>query len=178
MHLSEQMQRIGEITAAVHEIAEQTKLLALNASIEAARAGEEGRGFAVVATQVRELANQSKESAGRIESLITDTQKSMRDVATKIEQGNRLSDESAESVRQMSESFEQIAGAIEQTREAMSQINNGARQQEDGIVELVSSITEIDSGSKESLAAAQQTQRAIVAIDDQLKSLTDLMARF
>lgn len=178
LNLSEQMQRIGEITATVHEIAEQTKLLALNASIEAARAGEEGRGFAVVATQVRDLANQSKESAGRIESLITDTQKSMQEVVARIEEGNRLSDDSVASVRQMSKAFEQIARAIDQTREAMSQINTGARQQEDGIVELVSSITEIDSGSKESLAAAQQTQRAILSIDEQIKSLTDLMARF
>ncbi len=178
LNLSEQMQRIGEITATVHEIAEQTKLLALNASIAAARAGEEGRGFAVVATQVRELANQSKESAGRIESLITDTQKSMQEVVARIEEGNRLSDDSVVSVRHMSKAFEQIAQAIEQTRDAMSQINTGARQQEDGIVELVSSITEIDSGSKESLAAAQQTQRAIISIDEQIKSLTDLMARF
>ena len=77
LRFTEQMQRIGEITIVVNEIAEQTKLLALNASIEAARAGEEGRGFAVVATQVRELANQSKEAAIRINGMIGDSQKSL-----------------------------------------------------------------------------------------------------
>lgn len=178
LKLSEQMQRIGEITASVHEIAEQTKLLALNASIEAARAGEDGRGFAVVATQVRELANQSKESAGRIESLIADTQKSMQVVTAKIEDGSRLSEDSVESVQQMAMAFEEIARAIEQTREAMSQINTGARQQEAGIVELVSSITEIDTGSRESVAAAEQTQKAIVAIDHRIQSLNESVARF
>ena len=178
LNLSQQMQRIGEITATVNEIAEQTKLLALNASIEAARAGEDGRGFAVVATQVRELANQSKESAGRIDALITDTQKSMQEVVARIQEGSRLAEDSVAGVGQMSEAFEQIAQAIQQTREAMSQINTGARQQGNGIVELVSSITEIDSGSRESLAAAQQTQAAIASIDLQIKSLNHLMTRF
>jgi len=178
LNLAEQMRRIGDITATVNEIAEQTKLLALNASIEAARAGESGRGFAVVATQVRELANQSKESAGRIEALIAETQRSMQDVARRSEEGSRLSEDAATSVQQLTQAFEEIAQAVAQTREAMSQMNTGAKQQEQGIGELVSSITEIDSGSKESLAAATQTQKAIESIDGQIKELNALMKRF
>jgi methyl-accepting chemotaxis protein len=178
LNLAEQMQRIGENTATVNEIAEQTKLLALNASIEAARAGEEGRGFAVVATQVRELANQSKESAGRIEFLISDTQKSMQDVVTRIQNGGRLSQESVEIIGQLTKSFEEISLAIQQTREAMGQISTGAKQQEDGITELVTSITEIDSASQESVASAQQTQRSIVAIDQRIQSLNSTIAQF
>ncbi len=176
--LAEQMQRIGEITATVHEIAEQTKMLALNASIEAARAGEEGLGFAVVATQVRELANQSKDAAGRIETLITGTQKSMHEVVAKIDEGGRLSEESTRIVKQMAGSFEEIAQAIKQTTDAMSQINVGARQQEQGITELVSSITEIDAASKESLASAEQTQKAILSIDAQINRLNLVMTEF
>jgi len=178
LQLAEQMQRIGEITASVNEIAEQTKLLALNASIEAARAGEEGRGFAVVAMQVRELANQSKEAAGRIEGLITQTQKSMQSVIGKIEEGGRLSDDSTIMVRNVSSSFDEIAKAIEQTRQAMAQINTGARQQELGITELVSSIVEIDAASKEAVAAAEQTQQAIHSIDRRLQALDGLVGRF
>lgn len=176
--LADQMQRIGEITASVNEIAEQTKLLALNASIEAARAGEEGRGFAVVAMQVRELANQSKDAASRIETLISQTQKSMQTVVSKISEGGRLSEDSTHIVRRVSEAFDEIVRAIEQTREAMAQINAGARQQEAGITELVSSITEIDSASKESVAAAEQTGKSIMAIDERLRSLNEAVARF
>ncbi len=178
LKLAEQMQRIGEITATVNEIADQTKLLALNASIEAARAGEEGRGFAVVATQVRELANQSKEAAGRIESLISGTQKSMQDVVRKIESGSRLSEESTGIVRRMTSAFDEIAQAIQQTTSAMGQISTGAKQQEMGITELVSSITEIDSASKESLASAEQTRKAILSIDERIKQLDQTMATF
>ncbi len=178
LKLAEQMQRIGEITASVNEIAEQTKLLALNASIEAARAGEEGRGFAVVAMQVRELANQSKEAASRIETLISQAQKSMQAVVARIDEGGKLSQDSARLVRHVTQAFDEIAQAIDQTREAMGQINTGARQQEVGITELVSSITEIDSASKESVAAAEQTEKAIVAIDRRLRSLSNSVTQF
>jgi methyl-accepting chemotaxis protein len=150
----------------------------LNASIEAARAGEEGRGFAVVATQVRELANQSKESAGRIESLITETQKSMHDVIKRIEDGARLSDEASEIVSRMTRSFGSISEAIEQTTQAMSQINTGAQQQEQAISELVSGISEIDSASRESLASAEQTQKSILAIDAEMQRLNQVMKTF
>jgi methyl-accepting chemotaxis protein len=178
LDLSEQMQRIGEITATINEIAEQTKLLALNASIEAARAGEQGRGFAVVAAQVRELANQSKEAAGHIESLIADIRKSMESVVDKIESGSRLSEDATELVRQVSRAFEEVAQVIEQTQAAMGQIAAGARQQEQGISELATSITQIDTASKESLTAAEQTQRSIVSIDQRIRVLNESIARF
>lgn len=178
LRLAEQMQRIGEITAAVNEIAEQTKLLALNASIEAARAGEEGRGFAVVATHVRELANQSKEAAGRIEAVVGETQQSMRSVVAKIQEGSRLSEDSSEIVHRLTEAFEQIAEAIEQTKEAMAQINTSASQQERGIVELVSGISAIDTASRQLLTSAEQTRTSIGAIHGQIQRLDTAMARF
>jgi methyl-accepting chemotaxis protein len=178
LDLSEQMLRINEVTSSVNEIAEQTKLLSLNASIEAARAGEEGRGFAVVATQVRELANQSKEAAGRIESIVSQTQKSVQTVVAKIEQGSRLSEESREIVTRMKEAFDEIATAVYQTIEAMQQIAAGAKDQERGMTELVGGIApgEIELG--EAWAAAPQTQKSIAAIDERIRTLKDRMGKF
>ena len=63
--LSSRCERIGGIVDTITGIAEQTNLLALNAAIEAARAGEQGRGFAVVAEEVRKLAEESQDAAGR-----------------------------------------------------------------------------------------------------------------
>jgi methyl-accepting chemotaxis protein len=176
LQFADQMQRITEITDTVNEIAEQTKLLALNASIEAARAGEEGKGFAVVATQVRELANQSKAAAGNIASLISDTQRSLQSVVDRIEQGGRRSNETATMVTTMADQFEQIVAAFGQTADAMTQIAGGARQQEEGIVELVAGLTQIESASKETAASAEQIQKSIADIDRQMNSLNETMA--
>jgi methyl-accepting chemotaxis protein len=178
LDLTNQMHRINEVTNSVNEIAEQTKLLSLNASIEAARAGQEGRGFAVVATQVRELANQSKEAAGRIESIISETQKSMQTVVAAIEEGSRLSEESREIVNRMSESFGQIATAVHQTIEAMGQVVSGAREQEEGITQLADGITQVETASNEALATTQQTQKSIEAIDERIRTLDERMGRF
>ena len=178
LDLAGQMHRINEITTTVNEIAEQTKLLSLNASIEAARAGEHGRGFAVVATQVRELANQSKEAAGRIESVIAETHKTMQTVVAQIQEGSRLSEESGEIVKTVMDAFEEIAVAVFQTTEAMKQISIGAKDQEQGITDLANGIAQVDTASNEALAAAQQTQKSIAAIDERIRTLNDKMAGF
>ena len=68
VRLSEQSQTIGEIMLSVNDLAEQSNLLAVNASIEAAKAGEQGKGFAVVAQEVRNLADQSKQATVRYEA--------------------------------------------------------------------------------------------------------------
>ena len=68
--LAAKSEQIGGIVDTITGIADQTNLLALNAAIEAARAGEQGRGFAVVAEEVRKLAEESQEAAGKISGLI------------------------------------------------------------------------------------------------------------
>ena len=178
LKLSQQMQQITQITMSVNEIAEQTKLLALNASIEAARAGEDGRGFAVVATQVRELANQSKEASGRIASQISEIQSSVQIVIGNSETGNQKLADASTMGQQMAAAFREIADAIEQTTDAMRQIDHAARQQESGISDLVTGITEINASSKETLATAEQTQQAIAAIEHRASQLTEVMGRF
>lgn len=82
--LNDQAAQIGDISIAVREIADQTHLLALNASIEAARAGEQGAGFAVIASQVRKLAEQSAEAVGSINERIVHMQSQVEEAVRLI----------------------------------------------------------------------------------------------
>ena len=177
LKLSRQMQQITQITTSVNEIADQTKLLALNASIEAARAGEEGRGFAVVATQVRELANQSKEASSRIASQINDIQSSMGTVIRNSEEGNEKLTDANQMGKQMAHAFQEIVVAIDQTTDSMRQMDQAARQQEAGMTDLVTGISEINAGSRETLTTAEQTQKSIALVEQRAKELTKIVAQ-
>lgn len=84
--LEQQAEEIGHISLLVREIANQTHLLALNASIEAAHAGEHGQGFAVVAQQIRKLAADSASAAEQINTLVGQMQKQ---TITVVEESNK-----------------------------------------------------------------------------------------
>lgn len=89
--MNETSNRIGEIITAINSIADQTSLLALNASIEAARAGEGGRGFAVVATEISKLAAESMQASDNIRDLILNSKES-------IEKGRAIAEKTAQTL--------------------------------------------------------------------------------
>ena len=162
--LSEQTQQIGEITAAVNDIADQSKLLALNATIEAAKAGEQGKGFAVVAAEVRNLAEQSKMSNAKVRQILGDIQKATNTAVLATEQGtkgveagmtlaerageviSKLTDTVGQSTvqienylgtsRQTSQDIDQITIAIREISESTRSFVDGARQARDAAKEL------------------------------------------
>lgn len=88
-HLGECSQKISTVVSLIKSFAEQTNVLALNASIEAARAGEEGRGFAIVAEEVRELAQQSAKATTDIEKLVSSIQRATGEVVDAMEFGTQ-----------------------------------------------------------------------------------------
>ena len=89
--LEEASNRIGEVVGLISDIAEQTNLLALNATIEAARAGEAGKGFAVVASEVKNLANQTAKATEDISGQVDEMQSVTKTAVVAIEAiGKRL----------------------------------------------------------------------------------------
>ncbi|MBP2659287.1 MAG: methyl-accepting chemotaxis sensory transducer [Firmicutes bacterium] len=110
--LGDRSNEIGQIVGTISAIAGQTNLLALNAAIEAARAGEMGRGFAVVAEEVRRLAEQSKEAAEQISTLIHEIRKETDSAVTAMIAGTREVEGGTVAVNGATTAFSEIADLV------------------------------------------------------------------
>jgi len=164
--LGKRSEEIGEIVGTISSIAEQTNLLALNASIEAARAGEAGRGFAVVADEIRKLAEESREAAASIASLIEGIQKDTTVAVDSMQQGNQAVADGTQAVKGLTAAFSKIeegAQGVTERAQAMSQELHGVRQETENVK---SQADEIKSGGgkvageMESVSAASEEQSA------------------
>lgn len=128
-------QQIQTVTEIIADISSQTNLLALNASIEAARAGENGKGFAVVAEQIRVLADQSRESTQKINTLVTDLI------------GN--SDVSVQITERVSEAVVEQNNKIKETEEIFKTLNNEVGQVGNAISGIGTEVNDLKSSSDE-----------------------------
>ena len=174
--LSERTREIGAITATVNELADQSNLLALNASIEAARAGEHGRGFAVVAEQVRRLSEQSKAATGQVEAILTDVREATAAAVAASEQGTKVVDNGLSLTGRAGEGIQSLADTIREASGAAEQIAASAHQQSVGMDQIAEAMTNIDDGTAQFLDGAQQSQRVAGDLNElsgKLAALTD-----
>lgn len=140
IRLSENLSQIYNITNLVSDLANQTNILALNASVEAVRAGEHGRGFGVVASEIRKLADQSRTSANKIGVLIFEIQNQTNSTILVTEEGAKAVTEIGIAIndvtlniQQISLNIKQQAIAVEQVVEAMNNLNTAVQESTRGI---------------------------------------------
>ncbi|WP_119070701.1 methyl-accepting chemotaxis protein [Aggregatilinea lenta] len=164
--LSERTQQIGEIIATVNEIADQSKLLALNASIEAARAGEEGKGFAVVAMEVRQLAEQSRDATARVRDILSEIQQATNTAVMVTEEGSKGAEQGMRLVERAGESIRQLAGVIEESAQAAAQIAASAAQQTNGMNQLATTMASIKQATTQTAASTRQAEQSARGLDD------------
>lgn len=162
--LSETSQAITEIIALINDIAEQTNLLALNATIEAARAGEAGRGFAVVASEVKNLAGQTASATNQIATQIGEVQ-------TKVSTANESMDEIASAIETTAELATSVAAAVEEQQVTTVEISRNIQEASKGTQEVSDNIGGVASGSAETSAASSE----VLSTSADMASKTDAL---
>ncbi len=128
LELSDFVQSISSTIGLVEDIAEQTNLLALNAAVEAARAGEHGKGFAVVASEIRKLADESKQATTKIISLINDIQQTANSTVLATEEGTKEIESGLELAHVISENIEQLIQIMNEISKNMQEIITSSKQ--------------------------------------------------
>ena len=155
--MKENARRMQNIVELISNVADQTSLLALNASIEAARAGEAGRGFAVVASEISGLAAQTNGATGDINKLIESIADSVTEVTEAVDsllESNHFQNEyvgqTAENFRKIHESNREISRQAEQLKQAVTAVETANKR-------VVESIDNVSAVTEEVTASANET---------------------
>ncbi len=169
-----QMKEIGNIVTIITDIADQTNLLALNAAIEAARAGEAGRGFAVVAGEVKDLANQSRQSAENISEMISVLDKQSADAAQMMEEANLQVDGGIRSVSDTLEVFKQIVVSMDEINRRISDVAASSEEQAAAVQEITAIINEVLAGIRQTAVEADKNTRITAEMSAAITKMVEI----
>jgi len=173
--LSEHTQQIGEIITAVNNLADQSRMLALNASVEAARAGEEGKGFAVVAMEVRNLADQNRDATVQVREILGEIQRATNAAVMVTEEGSKGVDEGQNLVNRAGDSIRELASGIEEAATAAMQIAASTRQQTIGMDQLTQAMRSIKHATTETVSSTMQVEASVQRLRDAAVSVKTLL---
>jgi methyl-accepting chemotaxis protein len=169
--LAEAAQKVGDVVKLITDIAEQTNLLALNATIEAARAGEAGKGFAVVASEVKNLANQTAHATEEIAQQIATIQGETKTAVTAIQGISGI-------VGEINQIAAAIAAAIEQQGSATREIARNVEGASNGTRSVSTSIGHVSEAATETGGAAKAMLGAVARLADRSAQVQGKVADF
>lgn len=176
--LSQSIQRIGEITNTIKDIADQTNLLALNAAIEAARAGDQGRGFAVVADEVRKLAERTAVSTTDISQTVSEVQTTAGNAVSSMERAVHEVEEGISLMQISGKSLDQITTISNRVAEMAQHIAVATRQQSIASVDVARNMEQISMLIDKNTGSAQVAWKMTEDLDLTAETLKNLVGSF
>jgi methyl-accepting chemotaxis protein len=168
LQLERESNSINGFIGTIHEIASQTNLLSLNASIEAARAGEAGKGFAVVAEEIRKLAKQSSDAAGKISRIVEQIQLQTQKTVTTAKHAEDIVASQEEALSETIKVFGDVNDHVENLTNNMKKIVLGINGMESSKNDTLNANESISSTAEESAAA---TSELGVTVEEQLHAV-------
>lgn len=160
-HISETTNDIQAVIGKIESIASQTNLLSLNASIEAARAGEAGKGFAVVAEQIKGLAEESASSAEETRVMLTNS-------LNQVEIGSTVANETSQFMDEMIEQLDQVVMEVAKIRRVSDQQAESVRQISDAVEQVNSVVQSNSATSQEVSATSEELSASAEGLDDMI----------
>ncbi len=176
LELGKRSQQIGSVLDLVGELAEQTNILAINASIEAAGAGDAGRRFGVVADEIRKLADRVSASTKEIRTLIEDVRGSVNTTVMATETGSKGVDAVIVQMGETATQFKQIAGLVGTTTDAAREIELSTKQQATAVEQVNQAISNVAQAARETESSATQTLQTssrLTELSTDLSRITD-----
>jgi methyl-accepting chemotaxis protein len=158
--LQQRTSQIGGITETVKTLSDRSNILALNAAIEAVRSGEHGKGFSVVAREIRTLANQSSDAAGRITLILDEVTSAIRDAADIGEKGFQQLEGGLTQMRTSSQSLRELSQLAQHNSATVRQIAASVTQQNTGITQVFKAIDQLAKNMGDTLDRLTATQEA------------------
>lgn len=175
LSLGEKSQQIGGVVELVSELAEQTNILAINATIEASGAGEWGRRFAVVAEEIRKLADRTAGSAKEIRALIEDVRGAVNTTVMATEIGAKAVDSGARQFDDATDSFRRIAQLVATTNDATREIELSTKQQTTAVEQVNVAASDTARVTRETESSATQTRQTAAHLSGLSSNLLDLV---
>ena len=178
LELSGRAQAIENIMSTVQDLADQSHLLAVNASIEAARAGEHGKGFSVVAQEIKALADQSKGATQQIRTILEDTRNRINSVVISTEQGSKEVQTGVDQANIAESAIQNLSVSVSNAAQIASVIEATSEQQAIGVSQVSDALSHINEAMREISNQAGELEGAVGKLSNLGISLQELTVRY
>jgi methyl-accepting chemotaxis protein len=175
LDLAEKSRQVGAILEIIDELAEQTNILAINATIEAVGAGEVGKRFAVVADEIRKLADRVGGSSKEIRALLDEVRAAVNTTVMATETGAKAVETGVRQFNEVASSFGQIAGLVGTTSDATREIELSTKQQATAIEQVNVAIANVAQVARETEASSGQTLQTASQLTEMSRGLVQLI---